>query len=213
MRNSLNMRGTEKWSRGEGSIIPRNAVRSRTKITHCISLNVALNWMVLYSIEPIRHTFTAPEQCISAEELRRVINAATHIAKAWHGFVQWGTFGGEGVMRHNNREEQRRSSTTNGVLIMCRHRSLKSFVSHPLPERSRHPPRILHVSSSPPYQVGLTLPGVAGASVALYAIRPVRDGHLARGPRQRDGERGPVPLYTPHGGLPSMRRHNLLHNV
>jgi TnpA family transposase len=45
---------------------------------------------------------------ISDEELRRTINAATNIAEAWNGFVQWVAFGGEGVIRQNNREEQRK---------------------------------------------------------------------------------------------------------
>jgi TnpA family transposase len=47
-------------------------------------------------------------QFISNEELRQTINAATNIAEAWNGFVQWIAFGGEGVIRQNNREEQRK---------------------------------------------------------------------------------------------------------
>jgi TnpA family transposase len=47
-------------------------------------------------------------QFISDEELRRTINAATNISEAWNGFVQWVAFGGEGVIRQNNREEQRK---------------------------------------------------------------------------------------------------------
>ena len=47
-------------------------------------------------------------QFISDEELRRTISAATNIAEAWNGFVQWVAFGGEGVIRQNNREEQRK---------------------------------------------------------------------------------------------------------
>jgi TnpA family transposase len=42
------------------------------------------------------------------EELRRTISTATNIAEAWNGFVQWVAFGGEGVIRQNNREEQRK---------------------------------------------------------------------------------------------------------
>lgn len=44
---------------------------------------------------------------MNEEELRRTISAATNIAEAWNGFVQWVAFGGEGVIRQNNREEQR----------------------------------------------------------------------------------------------------------
>jgi Tn3 transposase DDE domain len=47
-------------------------------------------------------------QFISNEELRWTINAATNIAEAWNGFVQWIAFGGDGVIRQNNREEQRK---------------------------------------------------------------------------------------------------------
>jgi TnpA family transposase len=43
---------------------------------------------------------------IRDEELRRTINAATNTSEAWNGFVQWVAFGGEGVIRQNNREEQ-----------------------------------------------------------------------------------------------------------
>jgi TnpA family transposase len=42
------------------------------------------------------------------EDLRRTISAATNIAEAWNGFVQWVAFGSEGVIRQNNREEQRK---------------------------------------------------------------------------------------------------------
>ena len=45
---------------------------------------------------------------INDEELRRTINASTNIAEAWNGFVQWVAFGGTGVIRENNREEQRK---------------------------------------------------------------------------------------------------------
>ena len=42
------------------------------------------------------------------EEMRRTINAATNTAAAWNGFVQWVAFGGEGIIRQHNREEQRK---------------------------------------------------------------------------------------------------------
>jgi TnpA family transposase len=46
--------------------------------------------------------------CISDPELRRTINATTNISENWNEFVQRAAFGGEGVIRHNNREEQRK---------------------------------------------------------------------------------------------------------
>lgn len=45
---------------------------------------------------------------INDDELRRTINAATNISEAWNGLVQWVAFGGDGVIRQNNREEQRK---------------------------------------------------------------------------------------------------------
>ena len=33
---------------------------------------------------------------------------ATNTVEPWHGFVQWAAFGGEGVIRGNSREEQRK---------------------------------------------------------------------------------------------------------
>jgi TnpA family transposase len=45
---------------------------------------------------------------ISDPELRRTINATTNISENWNEFVQWVAFGGDGVIRQNNREEQRK---------------------------------------------------------------------------------------------------------
>ena len=45
---------------------------------------------------------------MSDPELRRTIHATTNIAENWNEFVQWAAFGGEGVIRYNNREEQRK---------------------------------------------------------------------------------------------------------
>jgi len=47
-------------------------------------------------------------QFINDEELRRTITASTNTVEAWNQFVQWVAFGGEGVIRQNNREEQRK---------------------------------------------------------------------------------------------------------
>ncbi len=45
---------------------------------------------------------------ISDEQLRRTISASTNTVETWNGFVQWVAFGSEGVIRQNNREEQRK---------------------------------------------------------------------------------------------------------
>jgi TnpA family transposase len=48
-------------------------------------------------------------RCINERERRRTINAATTIAEAWHGVIQWVAFGGDGVIRQNNRDAPRKS--------------------------------------------------------------------------------------------------------
>src|SRR5213592_4033567 len=53
---------------------------------------------------------------ISNPELRRTINATTNIAENWNEFVQWAAFGGEGVIRHNDREEQRKAIRYNHLV-------------------------------------------------------------------------------------------------
>jgi TnpA family transposase len=50
------------------------------------------------------------------EAMRRTIHAATNTAEAWNGFVQWVACGGEGVIRQNNREEQRKIIRYNHVV-------------------------------------------------------------------------------------------------
>jgi TnpA family transposase len=45
---------------------------------------------------------------LNEEELRRIITASTNTVEAWNQFVQWAAFGGEGVIRENNREEQQK---------------------------------------------------------------------------------------------------------
>lgn len=45
---------------------------------------------------------------IGDQELRRTITAATNTSEAWNAFIQWVAFGGEGVIRENSREEQRK---------------------------------------------------------------------------------------------------------
>jgi TnpA family transposase len=50
------------------------------------------------------------------EAMRRTIHAATNTVEAWNGFVQWVACGGEGVIRQNNREEQRKIIRYNHVV-------------------------------------------------------------------------------------------------
>lgn len=53
---------------------------------------------------------------INDEELRRTITASTNTVEAWNQFVQWVAFGGEGVIRQNNREEQRQIIRSNHLV-------------------------------------------------------------------------------------------------
>jgi TnpA family transposase len=45
---------------------------------------------------------------INEENLRQTIHASTNTVETWNGFVQWVAFGGNGVIRENSREEQRK---------------------------------------------------------------------------------------------------------
>lgn len=45
---------------------------------------------------------------INEEDLRQTIHASTNTVETWNGFVQWVAFGGNGVIRENSREEQRK---------------------------------------------------------------------------------------------------------
>lgn len=45
---------------------------------------------------------------IGDAELRHTVTTATNTSEAWNGFIKWIAFGGDGVIRQNNREEQRK---------------------------------------------------------------------------------------------------------
>lgn len=45
---------------------------------------------------------------IGNQELRRTVTTATNTSEAWNNFIQWVAFGGEGIIRENSREEQRK---------------------------------------------------------------------------------------------------------
>jgi TnpA family transposase len=45
---------------------------------------------------------------VSDPELRRTITAATNTSEAWNAFIQWVAFGGDGIIRENSRDEQRK---------------------------------------------------------------------------------------------------------
>ena len=47
-------------------------------------------------------------QLIGDEEMRRMISTATNTSESWNAFIQWIAFGGQGIIKANNREEQRK---------------------------------------------------------------------------------------------------------
>lgn len=58
-------------------------------------------------------------QYIQDAALRATIHAATNKSEAFNGFAQWLSFGGEGVIASNNREEQRKIIKYNHLIANC----------------------------------------------------------------------------------------------
>ena len=58
-------------------------------------------------------------QYLNDAQLRSVIQAATNKSESFNNFVQWLSFGGEGVISSNNREEQRKMIRYNHLVANC----------------------------------------------------------------------------------------------
>jgi TnpA family transposase len=58
-------------------------------------------------------------QYLANEDLRTTIHAATNKSEAFNGFVQWLAFGGEGVIRENDRLEQLKVIKYNHLVANC----------------------------------------------------------------------------------------------
>jgi TnpA family transposase len=58
-------------------------------------------------------------QYLGSAELRALIQAATNKSEAFNGFAQWVAFGGDGTIRENNREEQRKVIKYNHLVANC----------------------------------------------------------------------------------------------
>jgi TnpA family transposase len=58
-------------------------------------------------------------QYIHDADLRATIQAATNKSEAFNGFAKWLSFGGEGVIATNNREEQRKVIKYNHLIANC----------------------------------------------------------------------------------------------
>src|SRR5947209_15837135 len=52
-------------------------------------------------------------------ELRSTIQSATNKSEAFNGFAKWAFFGGEGVITHNRRVEQRKCIKFNHLIANC----------------------------------------------------------------------------------------------
>ena len=52
-------------------------------------------------------------------ELRSTIQSATNKSEAFNGFAKWAFFGGEGVITHNRRVEQRKCIKFNHLVANC----------------------------------------------------------------------------------------------
>jgi TnpA family transposase len=58
-------------------------------------------------------------QYLNDAQLRATIQAATNKSESFNHFVQWLSFGGEGVISTNNREEQRKLIRYNHLIANC----------------------------------------------------------------------------------------------
>lgn len=58
-------------------------------------------------------------QYLADPELRSTIQSATNKSEAFNGFARWAFFGGEGVITHNRRIEQRKCVKFNHLVANC----------------------------------------------------------------------------------------------
>jgi TnpA family transposase len=58
-------------------------------------------------------------QYLNDAQLRATIQAATNKSESFNNFVQWLSFGGEGVLTANNREEQRKMIRYKHLMANC----------------------------------------------------------------------------------------------
>ncbi|BCL78814.1 hypothetical protein ccbrp13_12790 [Ktedonobacteria bacterium brp13] len=58
-------------------------------------------------------------QYLADPELRSTIQSATNKSEAFNGFAKWAFFGGEGVITHNRRIEQRKCVKFNHLVANC----------------------------------------------------------------------------------------------
>lgn len=92
-------------------------------------------------------------QYISSIELRTLIQAATNKSEAFNGFAQWISFGGDGTISTNDREEQKKIIKYNHLVANCVifHNVFSlSRVLHDL-HGEGHPVEPSHVAALSPY--------------------------------------------------------------
>jgi TnpA family transposase len=56
---------------------------------------------------------------IGNEELRSTIQGATNKSESFNGFTKWASFGGNGIIAENNRDEQRKIIKYNHLVSNC----------------------------------------------------------------------------------------------
>ena len=115
-------------------------------------------------------------QYIHDIELRSTIQGATNKSESFNAFVQWLAFGGEGILRTNNREEQRKLIKYNHLVANC-------LILYNVFEMSR----ILHELAQKGYQI---------TPEAIPGLNPYLTKHVIRlGQYNLDVNRQPPPIF------------------
>ena len=115
-------------------------------------------------------------QYIHDVKLRSTIQGATNKSESFNAFVQWLAFGGEGILRTNNREEQRKLIKYNHLVANC-------LILYNVFEMSR----ILHELAQEGYQID---------PEAIPGLNPYITKHVIRlGQYNLDVNRQPPPIF------------------
>ncbi|EKU96852.1 transposase, TnpA family [Leptolyngbya sp. PCC 7375] len=115
-------------------------------------------------------------QYINDVKLRSTIQGATNKSESFNAFVQWLAFGGAGILRTNNREEQRKLIKYNHLVANC-------LILYNVFEMSR----ILHELAQDGYHI---------APEAIPGVNPYLTKHVIRlGQYHLDVNRQPLPIF------------------
>ena len=115
-------------------------------------------------------------QYVNDVKLRSTIQGATNKSESFNAFVQWLAFGGAGILRTNNREEQRKRVKYNHLVANC-------LILYNVFEMSR----ILHELAQEGYCI---------KPEAISGLNPYPTGHVIRlGQYNLDVNRQPQPIF------------------